>query len=174
MRLHIIYLFPWLKKGLGEWLLNEKLLHKQLDVRIKGTVDTLFYNGKYENKCGFVVLDSVPFNTASSVTVRIGLEQSRRSFKLFYLFPQTTTENPGFVPAEAARPVVSTVGQRVVIIGPDVTGNSEYIGSYGMVIECCYNLPPGDALVLMYYPGPNSTFPAYFNESYLCRSHPLY
>jgi hypothetical protein len=152
---------------LGGWLLNGKLLHKRLDVRIKGTMTTAFYNGRYENQCGYVVLESIPSSTASSVTVRVGFEQSRRSFKLFYLFPELTTENPGFVSREAAHPVVSSMGQRVVIIGPDLTGNTEFIGNHSQIIQSHYELQPTDALVLLWVHGSQA---AYFNEKSLCRS----
>src|ERR1700727_2418216 len=35
----------------GEWLLDSRLLHKKLDVRIRGTTITLCHNARYENEC---------------------------------------------------------------------------------------------------------------------------
>jgi hypothetical protein len=38
----------------------------------------------------------------------------------------------------------------MVIIGPDLTGNKEYIGSYGQIIQSHYELQPNHAFVLMW------------------------
>src|SRR6266487_3913977 len=104
----------------GQWLLDKRLLKKRLDVHIKGTSTTLFYNGCYENHCGHVLLDAVPVSTEASVRVKISFEQMKANIRVRYLIPETTNETPGFVSASQARPIVHAYGERVVIIGPDV------------------------------------------------------
>jgi hypothetical protein len=138
-------------------------------VRIKGTKETLFHNGIYEGQCGYLTLESTPANVNASVAVRVGYRRSKIKLKPIYLTPQTTTETPGVVPADAARPIVSCIGERVVIIGPDLSGNLGFVGRYAVVVDRGYRLKPTEASLQMYdtsYPG----FVACFDETSLCRS----
>jgi len=153
---------------LGEWLLNPKLIHKRLDVRIKGTASTLFHNGRYENTCGFVVLEAAPSSVNTSIVVKLGWERTQRKFPLLYLSPELTTENSPFVSAELARSVLSSVGQRVVIIGPDINGDSRLVGYYGTIIRPEHDLFPVCACVLVRYSGEG--YASYFHEKSICRS----
>ena len=79
---------------IGQWLLDEQLLFKRLDVRIKGTLQPPFYNGKYEGRLGFIVIRSVPKTLSDSITVSLGYEQAQRSFHVKHLVPEITTERP--------------------------------------------------------------------------------
>ena len=153
----------------GEWLLNSKLVHKRLDVRIKGTASALFYNGRYENRCGFVVLEAVPSSVNTSVTVKLGWERTRRKFPLRYLSPELTTENPPSISAEVACSVLSSIGQRVVIIGADINGDSCLVGDYGTIIRPEHHLFPLCACVLVSY-SRGQGFASYFPENSICRS----
>lgn len=141
-----------------------------MDVRINGTKKTLFHNGRYEDKCGFIVLKKVPASVDESVVVKIGFEQSQRQFPLRYLVPEKTTERPQFVIGSMVKPIVKEFGQRVVIIGPDLTGTSNVVGSFGVILGPPCVLPPGEALVMVRSSG-NADGYFYFHENSLCRSH---
>jgi hypothetical protein len=160
---------------LGMWLLDGRLINKKLDVRIRGTqgnsCSKSFYKGRYEGRCGFIFLDRIPDGVDGSVEVKMGVDQTRRRFQARHLFPETTTERPPHVDAEAAKPMVSVLSQiqRVVIIGPDVYGNSNAVGSYGEIVNSGYELLPGQALVML-TSGPYIQQPWYFHERSLCRS----
>jgi hypothetical protein len=156
---------------LGEWLLDPRLVGKKLDIRIMGTTQTSLYNGRYENQCGFTTLKTVPANVHSSTTVRIGFAESQRSFPVGYLYPQVTTERPPFVTKDVACPITSNIGQRVVIIGPDVEKNMELIGNYGLVVHSGWVLQAGFALVQVCSSGNTFGKLGYFNEKSICRSH---
>jgi len=140
-------------------------------VRIKGTKDTLFHNGVYEDQCGYLTLSSEPSNVNASVIVMVGYRRNKIKLKPIYLIPLTTTETPGVVPQNAARPVVSCIGERVVIIGPDLFGNSELVGNYGLIVDSGYRLEPTHAIVQVCdSASPKVGYAACFDESSLCRS----
>ena len=160
-----------LQPSIGEWLLDSRLVGKKLDVRILGTRQTSFHRGRYENNCGFIMLQKVPDNVNHSTLVRIGFEESQRSFPIKYLHPQTTTERPPFVADKDVGPISSRIGQRVVIIGPDVGKNTELVGNYGHIVDSGHVLPVGLALVQVYGSGNVYGKWGYFNEESLCRSH---
>jgi hypothetical protein len=151
-------------------MLDPRLVGKKLDVRIKGTTQTSFHNGCYENHCGFTILKAAPATVHSSTTVRIGFAEAQKSFPVGYLYPQTTTERPPFVSREAAGSITSNIGQRVVIIGPDVKENKELIGNYGHVVHSGWILQAGLALVQVCSADSYGNW-GYFNENSLCRSH---
>lgn len=155
----------------GEWLLDSRLVGKKLDVRILGTTQTSLHRGRYKNNCGFIILQGVPANVNSSTTVRVGFAESQRSFPIKYLYPQTTTERPPFVADRDVGPITSKIGQRVVIIGPDVQKNGELVGNYGHIVFSGYVLPVGLALVQVCGSGNLNGKWGYFNEESLCRSH---
>ena len=154
----------------GEWLLDPRLLNKRLDIRIQGTKATLWHNGRYENEGGFVVLTKPPSNVDVSVSVKLGFAQSRLFFPLRFLHPEVTTERSGFVLPEARRPVISTVGQRVVIIGADLEGKADLIGNYALIIHYP-QLAPGHTCVQIMIQGPLWGRYGFFDEKSLCRSH---
>jgi hypothetical protein len=156
---------------LGEWLLDLRLVGKKLDVRIMGTTQTSFHKGRYENHCGFINLKEVPANVYSSTTMRIGVSETRQLFCIGYLYPQTTTDRPPFVVGNTVGPITSKIGQRVVIIGPDIQNNPELIGNYGHVIVSGYDLPIGLAFMQVSSPGNFHGKWGYFNEKSVCRSH---
>ena len=158
----------------GQWLLDARLLNKRLDIRIKGTTTTLFSNGRYEGQCGHIVLDAVPISTEAPVKIRIGFEQTKANFRPRYLIPEVTTETPQYISASTARPIVQAPGERVVIIGPDIYGNSDLVGSFGLVICTPYAFPMDQACVQVCPPGPNVGCASYFVETSLCRSRPDY
>jgi hypothetical protein len=155
--------------GVGEWLLDERLLNRRLDICVRGTAPTLFHNGRYENQAGFLVLTERPSSVNQSILVKIGYHQSKLLFPLRYLAPEYTTEIilPKMMQPSTARPVVSTLGARVVIIGADLAGNHNFVGHYGFIVDCPYHLDPGQACV--HIVDCISHF-GYFDEKVLCRS----
>jgi hypothetical protein len=153
----------------GKWLLDDRLLNKRLDVRIRGTTRTLFHNGRYENQCGFTVLTRAPSSVNESVIVKLGYEQTKRKFQLCYLFPEMTTEVPKVVGPDAARPVVSSIGQRVVIIGPILGGPSDMVGNYALIEE---STESNLGLARVCSSGEWHGIASYFPDTSLCRSLP--
>ena len=155
----------------GKWLLDSRLLNKRLDIRIRGTKKTLFHNGRYENQCGFTVLTQVPSSVNESVTVKLGYEQTKRKFQLCYLFPEMTTEIPRVVGPEAASPVVSSIGQRVVIIGPFLGGPSDMVGNYALIEDSMDSSMKSDlGLARVCSAGEWTGVASYFPDTSLCRS----
>jgi hypothetical protein len=151
-------------------LLDARLLNKKLDVRIRGTTEKLYHRGVYEGREGFIVPDRVFSNVEDTVQVQIGYAQSRRPFPLKYLVPHMTTQREMFVSPAAARPVISTIGERVVIIGADLNGARDAVGFYAQVINCSYPLPPNHGLVWITSHGASYGQYRYFSEDSLCRS----
>ena len=98
--------------------------------------------------------------------VKVGFSENRLGFQLRHLIPETSTERAGFVTSEAALPITSAMDTRVVIIGPDLLGDSSWIGAYGFVAPCPYPLESDQALVR-----DLAGRLAYFHCDSLCRSH---
>jgi len=150
----------------GTWLLDPRLVGKKLDVRIQGTTDPPFQGGKFEGRLGFTVLTKPPRNVTDSNIVKLGYSENRLLFQAQHLVPETTTERDVFVNREVAVSITAVAGTRVVIIGPDLEGNSSWIGHYGFIVQCPYPLEPGQAcvqdLLAQYH---------YFPVTSLCRSY---
>ena len=163
---------PELKSNSGEWLLDSRLLNKKLDVRINGTTDPLWRNGRYESKIGFIVLRMPLKSVDDSIPVMVGYTQGRVYFRAYHLSPETTTEQEGPTPQTAypAHPMISVLGTRVVIIGADLLGYSDYIGQYALIIHCPYPLEPGQSCVQIINGERDAGYIGYFHQKSLCRS----
>jgi hypothetical protein len=158
---------------IGQWLLDARLLNIPLDVRIRGTTALQFHQGRYENHCGRLMLNAVPANNEASVKMKIGLVKTNVYMRPRYLFPEITTETtqmPGYVSASPIQRIVHVFGERVVIIGPDIYGTSDYVGSYGFISYSGYQLPVDQACVRFSSPGQYVGQGSYFMETSLCRS----
>jgi hypothetical protein len=70
----------------------------------------------------------------------------------------------------SAWPVVSTFGERVIIIGYNVEGAMDMVGYYGEITQCPYNLVASTASVAVTVPGLAWYVMCYFVEKLLCRS----
>jgi hypothetical protein len=114
-----------------EWLLDPRLLNKRLDIRISGTKINLCHGGRYEDHIGYLVLDQVPADTTKSVLIKVGYHESQLRFPIRHLRPLRTTERPPTVTSDMAQPLSASMGERVVIIGSDLEGQSDLIGYYG-------------------------------------------
>lgn len=139
---------------------------KRLDVRIQGTINPVFHKGRYEGQSGFTVITKQPADVTTSTIVKLGYSENRLAFQLRHLLPETTTERAGFVTCEAAVPITSVVNTRVVVIGPDLSGDVSWIGTYGFIVLCPYPLESGQALVR-----DLGGRHAYFHCDSLCRSY---
>jgi hypothetical protein len=128
----------------------------------------MFRNGRYENRRGFLVLTK-GLKLDDSVLVKIGYEESRLTFPLCYIHPEMTTERPMIVSPDAAQQVISVPGERVVIIGPDITGDSNAIGCQAIIVNCPYDLLPGQACVGIITSHLHGQY-RYVHEDSLCRS----
>jgi len=174
--LNQVYLFCHLRlcyskfMAAGEWLLDQRLQGKRLDVRIRGTTVQIWHNGAYEDACGILVLTKVPKSVDDSVVVKIGYNRSKIYFPLRYIFPQITTERPMFVSRNDASPVVKTIGERVLIIGNDAEGKSDYIGHHAVVIHCIWPLLGDQGCLQIVTTGPFWGTIRYFSDTSLCRS----
>lgn len=148
-------------------------MFKKIDVRIRGTLSPLWQNGRYEDQLGFTVLTQSLQTVESPIMVKVGYEEKRISFQARHLVPETTTEEslPSFVQSNK-RPtsVRSSVGTRVVIIGPDLNGRSDYIGQYAVVTQCQWPLEPDQACTYIASTGPYWGMCIYFHVESICRS----
>lgn len=151
-------------------MLDERLIGKKLDVRIQGTQAKLFHNGKFEGQLGFVILDKPLKDVDQSVIVKLGYAQNKRPFPPRYLVPEMTTQRDGFVTQDQAVPVISVLQERVVIIGADLSGNSDAIGNYAQIVYSPWQLLPGQTLVFVTSPGPFIGQQRYYDQRALCRS----
>jgi hypothetical protein len=131
---------------------------------------TLWYNGHYKDACGTLVLTAKPSGLDVTVSVKVRYEQSLACFPLHYLIPKITTERPKVTLPSAAQHVISSVGEMVVIIGPDLTGNMEPIGCYALIIYYPYTLGADQGCVIIATMGPLWGRYYFYNESSLCRS----
>ena len=158
----------------GTWLLDPRLTFKKIDVRIQGTLQPLWQNGRYENQLGFTVLTEALLTVESPVLVKVGYEEKRISFQAQHLTPETTTEEPlpSFIQLnKQPHSIVSAVGTRVLIIGPDLTGSLDYIGQYAVITQCQWPLECGQACTYITTTGPFWGACVYFHIDSLCRSH---
>jgi hypothetical protein len=145
------------------------LVDKRIDVVIEGTMRGLYYRaGKYEGRRGVLVLRSPAKELDSAVTVKLGLIATQVKFPLKYILPESTTEREGAVNAPQSKLIHTVLGQRVVIIGKDLSGSMDFIGSYGSISPCQYPLQPQESLVFLF--PPVNKF-VYFHSESICRSH---
>ena len=94
------------------------------------------------------------------------------SFPLKTIFPELTTERPGFVSRKEAQPIVSQSFTRVVIIGPDIEGDNALVGEFGHVVFFNSDPCPPECAVVETRQGPYSPCYRTFHENSLCRSFP--
>ena len=158
--------------GLGEWLLDSHLVKKRLDVRIQGTTDPVWHKGHHENQVGFIYLTKPLKTTNDLVSVKVGYNQSRIYFCAYHLSLEITTEWPMPIatPTQPLTQVISTVGEQVVIIGPDMAGNLDCVGELGIVIHCPYPLELGQGCIQITRDQPHMGQISYYAESSVCRS----
>jgi hypothetical protein len=155
----------WLIDYSGKWLVEPRLLKKRIDVRIKGTVTDCYHGGRYEDQIGTIEMFFAPTGISSAVEVVVGANKTRRKFKLQYLEPVRTNES-GPLPADKPISIEHCPGQRVIVIGPDLHGQTIFIGFYGKITQSQHHLLPGHACV---YIKEHNCF-TYFDIASLCRS----
>jgi hypothetical protein len=154
-------------RSIGEWLLEPKLLRKQLDVRIRGSKD--YYKGMYEGQIGCIEIYFHPRDVNSSIEILVGLYKTKRKIKLHYLEPATALELPHKLNEMKEYPLDQCIGSRVVVIGPDCAGDSKYVGCYGIVAAVPTQVQSGYACIMIAekkFAGHN----AFFHITSLCSS----
>lgn len=88
-------------------------------------------------------------------------------FPVKYVFPETTTEHAPSVSPQNARPIDKVNGTRVVIIGEDTKGNTDFVGALGAVVTGHgYEMHPMQVLVVLFKEKVHLRFPVHS----LCRS----
>ncbi|KAJ7180410.1 hypothetical protein C8R43DRAFT_1117710 [Mycena crocata] len=125
------------KKRPGEWLLDEGLQGHTLDVVLRNAETQ--YNGEYNNLMGTVCIPKGKKlslgNRNNSIPVRMNIKGgTQRPFKLWLIYPLTTTEFDGVISADEAVPILDAYGTRLVIIGPDETDSRYHVGREGTVM----------------------------------------
>jgi hypothetical protein len=146
-------------------------------VRVQGTTSTdpPWQSGKFEGQLGFVVLTRKAPSVQTSITVKTGFAENRALLQIQHLVPEDSTEVPTYRSEHAvpSASIFSTSGCRVVIIGPDIEGCSDYIGNYALVASVAYTLPPDHSAVQIASPGPYWGKYVYLDISSVCRSIPV-
>ncbi|KAJ8507029.1 hypothetical protein ONZ45_g10558 [Pleurotus djamor] len=124
------------------WLLKVPI-NSKVKVVIRGTTEgdvngvhrAAYRAGRYEGMEGTVVVTKALVDERSSVNVRVQ-DQTNRLFKIMYLDP-------------LQKPSIFIVAARVVIIGPDIEGDTVHEGKYGFVSACAYPLAERTRLLFM-------------------------
>jgi hypothetical protein len=170
MLFNILIVIP----GLGEWLLDPRLVGKKLEVRVRGTITPPWQRGRYENDIGIVELKNPLKTVSDSIAVKIGYTQGRVFFRACHLLPEHTTQQPRPFP-EVSTPelrLANSPGMRVVIIGVDLVGNSDCIGQYAYIVRCPYRLEEWQTCVQVAIGQSHTGHIGYYTEDSLCRSIP--
>lgn len=159
----------------ANWLVTygHRLLNKKLDVRVKGTTNPPWHNGRFEDQLGFMVLTHGVYSLDSPIVVKIGFLESRAALQARHVVPEVTTERPRYPsknPPPAVMDILSVPGIRVVIIGPDMNGSAAYVGNYALVQKCAYGLEPGVGLVQIGSMGEHWGEYIYVPIDSICRS----
>jgi hypothetical protein len=125
-----------------------------------------------QRSAGFYCLDRAAPHCESPITVKVGYKEKRITFQAQHLLLEKTTTEPlpEYVQPQT-RPcaIVSAVGTRVVIIGPDLNRLLDYIGDYAVIAECKWPLEHDQACMYIASTGPWWGACVYFNVNSLCR-----
>ncbi|KAF9455557.1 hypothetical protein BDZ94DRAFT_1363702 [Collybia nuda] len=159
-------------KHRGAWLMDKCLLNRRLDIKITGTNHgSMVYGGRYENHTGFTVLTRVHLTPRTSITVKLGPNQSKMKFELQYIEPLVSNIHPtSHIKPPCAGSIVREVGRRVVIIGPDYYGNDGHIGKYAIVGPNHPNYPAPDNMAPLCIVTGDKTEWGYYYENDLYSS----
>ncbi|KAJ7076218.1 hypothetical protein C8R43DRAFT_1143678 [Mycena crocata] len=122
----------------GQWLLDKRLRHKRLDIRIEGLKQSSLFSklGKkaqqQEGALGILVIQNTLRNIDTLIEVRIDAVRWD-SFRLpaRCIKPMRTIFRPPF---ERRKTPLIEVQTRVVVIGPDTSGSSSKIGEYALTV----------------------------------------
>ncbi|KAF4565739.1 hypothetical protein EYR36_002317 [Pleurotus pulmonarius] len=110
----------------GRWLLDARLMHKKLEIVIRGTRSgTWFRGGIYEGKQGYLVVTDKVKNVRADIFVRVDSVVSSpwTRIPIRYVWPNGSSFR---------------VSTRVVVTGPSIDGRDNCVGSYGTVLNCEY------------------------------------
>lgn len=140
-----------------------------LDHRLKGKeIDVLVVAGKHEGKHGFIILKTIPATTISPIRVKLGPFRTQKSITPNCLVPDVSASDPQN-PSGLRSLIWNTYGARVLVIGRDASGDEGYVGSYGCISVCPYELPHNITYVYLF---GNPGRLVYFPFTSLCCSTP--
>ncbi|KAJ7138543.1 hypothetical protein C8R43DRAFT_1132078 [Mycena crocata] len=154
-----------------QWLLDKRLRHKRLDIRIEGLEQSNLFSklGKkaqqQEGALGILVIQNTLRNIDTLIEVRIDAVRWD-SFRLpgRCIKPMRTILRPPF---ERRKTPLIEVQTRVVVIGPDTSGSSSKIGEYAQTV-------PGETndVVKVVFSGSvdRNVESGYYDMHSLCRS----
>ncbi|KAJ7233418.1 hypothetical protein C8J57DRAFT_1532343 [Mycena rebaudengoi] len=111
----------------GDWLRQPALAGHFLDLLV---LDNVYWKKELYGKTGYVdrVPDDFKKGDNAVMKIKIGLAATKvRKIRLVFLEPLTTNELEGFVPKEHAVPINTLWGVQVVIVGPAVNGDRQWI-----------------------------------------------
>ncbi|KAJ7155916.1 hypothetical protein C8R43DRAFT_949470 [Mycena crocata] len=120
-----------------DWLRHPYLRGAWLDVRC--VCPDTYYKGIYNNRVG--VIEGLPAvikagdRGVAEVKFAPFSETTVRKVKVKYLVPVCTTELPGVIAADAAKPMAEVQGVQVVVIGPDKLGRWNHVGMRGWIMN---------------------------------------
>lgn len=149
-------------------MLEKRLLRKRIDIVIQGTIKSAYRGGIYEGSRGFTYLKTPPKNTNTAIFVKLGLEETKIKVPIKYLFPETTTDRGRLTTDNKVKPISTINGTRVVIIGADSEGSTDFIGTLGgVVVGHLRELQPLQVVVSIFAAKQH----VYFPVQSLCRSY---
>jgi hypothetical protein len=121
----------------ADWLRQSALRGTWLDVVCRCPPD--YYKGRYNGWVGTIkgVPQKILPGDKGVVEVWLGptTEVTKRKLKVQYLFPLVTTEFPPHILPQEARSIMGVVGMQVVVIGPNIWGENQFLGHRGLMAE---------------------------------------
>ncbi|KAJ7126120.1 hypothetical protein C8R44DRAFT_874493 [Mycena epipterygia] len=127
---------PTPTRGKAHWLHQANLSGRRLDIIIRGSA---YKGGHYDNKVGCIARlppqNQIKTGSRGVVRVWLGPPQALQEIPINvdHIFPLMTTEIDGLIPSHRARRVMDVVGVKVVVIGPDSLGGTQFVGNQGWI-----------------------------------------
>ncbi len=139
----------------GSWLLDQRLMHRKLEVEVSGTKSLdCFRNGQLEGCKGYTVV-TTPIRRQRSADIFVKIDSVDSTpmtrIPIRYLWPKNSTFPPAC---------------RVVVRGATIDGNETHIGEYGVVYNSTYELTYNVRCIYILPSGPFE----YFDTISLCSS----
>ncbi|KAF4571128.1 hypothetical protein EYR36_001601 [Pleurotus pulmonarius] len=138
----------------GTWLLDERLMHRKLEIEIAGTKGgDVFRKGIYEGCKGYTIITAPIRSVSCDIFVKVDsmVSSPMTRIPIIYLRPKSSTFPPAW---------------RVVVKGGTLEDNDSYIGRYAFIAPCTYDLNYNVRLVYILPFGPYE----YFDVASLCSS----
>lgn len=159
----------------GAWLCIPKLAGKRVDVKVGHKTGGRISGAqkKSEGQWGYIemekALTSIDLKPKNTLVVRLGEFGTRLFIEPMFLQPMRTTIHPPQVVSDIC---ISQLDGRVVIIGPDITGDQTWLGEYGKT--CVGGTAMGAGYINVRFPREKRDAPVViktFHVVSLCRSY---